>query len=111
MEKYIVTADTYCGGYGTEITLFGIFDTENEALKFIMDNPVVKYKGLYSDEDSFDFFRFYEKCKTEKIYAECEPLKSRRYVGERTLSKEEYALKHYIQKFNGTALYLGGYAE
>lgn len=110
MEKYIVTADTYCGGYGTEITLFGIFDTEAEALKFIMDNPKLKYNGLYG-EDEFDFFKFYEKWKTEKIYAECEPLKSRRYVGERTLSKEEFALKHYVQKFNGTALYLGGYVE
>jgi hypothetical protein len=111
MAKFIVTADTYQGGYGTEITLFGIFDTEAEALKFILENSVQTTQGCYDYEDTFDFFKYYEKEKTVKIYEEGPyGLKSRKYVGDRTISKEEYAMR-YIQKFDGKPLYLGGYVE
>ena len=110
MHKFIVTANTYSGGYGVEVTLFGIFDTKEEAIKSILNEPVRHFNGLYG-EDTFDFFRYYEKCKVEKIFAENEFAKTRKYVGERTLSKEEYAEKHYIQEFTGEPLYIDGYVE
>ena len=109
MKKFIVTANTYSGGYGVEITLFGIFDTKEEAIKSILEEPVRHFTGLYG-EDSFDFFQYYEKYKTEKIFAENEFGKTRKYVGDRTLSKEEWAEK-YIQEFTGEPLYIDGYVE
>lgn len=33
MELYVVTADTYEDSYGAEITLFGVFDTEEKAIE------------------------------------------------------------------------------
>lgn len=33
MELYVVTADTYEDYWGAEITLFGVFDTEEKAIK------------------------------------------------------------------------------
>lgn len=111
MAKFIVTADTYQYAYGMEITLFGIFDTEAEALKFILENPVQSIQDVHGGEDTFDFFKYYEKQKTVKVYEEGPyGLKSRKYVGDRTVSKEEYAMR-YIQKFDGKPLYLGGYVE
>jgi hypothetical protein len=111
MTKFIVTADTYQWAYGTEITLFGIFDTEAEALKFILENPVQSVQGDYNCMDTFDFFKYYEKEKTIKVYREGpNGFKSRKYVGDKTVSKEEYAMR-YIQKFDGKPLYLGGYVE
>ena len=109
MKKYIVTANTYSGGYGVEVTLFGIFDTKEEAIKSILEEPVRNIKYIYGNY-SFDFFKYYEKCKTEKIFAENENMKTRKYVGERTLSKAEWAEK-YIQEFTGEPLYIDGYVE
>ena len=110
MSKFIVTANTYSGGYGVEVTLFGIFDTKEEAIKSILDEPVRHFNSLYG-EDSFDFFRYYERGKTEKIFAENEFGKTRKYVGERTLSKEEFVEKHFIQEFTGEPLYIDWYVE
>lgn len=31
MKVYVLTADTYCGGYGSSIELFGVFSTEEKA--------------------------------------------------------------------------------
>ena len=33
MKVYVLTADTYNGGWGTEIELFGVFSTEEKAQK------------------------------------------------------------------------------
>lgn len=33
MDLYVVTANTYEDSYGAEITLFGVFDTEEKAIK------------------------------------------------------------------------------
>jgi hypothetical protein len=33
MKVYVLTADTYCGGYGSSIELFGVFSTEEKAIE------------------------------------------------------------------------------
>ena len=95
-EKYIVVANTY-SYYACRITVFGIFDTEKEAINFIINNPVQKISaecaGLWDADDkedvSFDFFE---------------------YIDHTNETKEEYA-KRFIKTFNGVPLLVGQYSE
>jgi len=118
---FLVIADTYTGGYGTELTLFGVFPTEKEAVNFILNEPVKKFcSGFYpnGEEDfgTFDFLKYYESEKTRYIYeSQGSPknLGSRTPMiptGQRTMPKEEYVLR-YIKEFNDKPIYLGGYCE
>ena len=50
MAKYLIIADTYNRPYGCEYTLFGIFDSHEEAVKWILDNPVV-YTSAPDEEE------------------------------------------------------------
>ena len=115
MAKYLVIANTYGHAYGCELTLFGIFDTQEEALKWILEHPKVCLYASESDEEDqyeewFDFFEDYdEELGGMKNY-------SRRSMWGNPvipMTKEEYILgrKHYIHRFNGEPLYLGGYCE
>ena len=96
-EKYLVIADTYMGGYGVEYYLFGIFDTEKEAINFVMENPIIEFRKEtitnYEGENAFNFFYDYDICPVEWS------------------SKEEYITRKYIKKFSGNPLYLGAYIE
>lgn len=108
--KYLVIADTYQYGYGCEYSLFGIFDTRDEAIKWIIDNPVIvvdepDLENGY-DGEKFFFFHNYEEGKGyfhlgrngERIYKE--------------MSKEEYVQRmRFIHEFNGEPMYIGGYQE
>jgi len=58
---YIVSANTYSGSYGLELTLFGIFNSKEEAVKWIIDHPKHKQKDMYGDEEEFDFFKYFER--------------------------------------------------
>ena len=112
MTKYLVIANIYPYGYGTDSTLFGIFDTKEEAVQWILEHPV--HETEY--EETFDFFEFYEKDKIVSIYEHIgdttnltlRPRKTK--IGERTLLKEEYA-ERYIKEFDGSPLCVGFYAE
>ena len=112
MKKYLIITDIYPYGYGTETVLFGIFDTKEEAVKWILEHPIQKTEY----EEPFNFFEFYEEDKIVAIYEHIgettnltmRPRKSK--VGERTLSKEEYAEK-YIKEFDGSPILVGFYAE
>ena len=98
MKKYLVIADTYLRAYGAEYTLFGIFDTKEEAVQFILN-----YQPT-DDFDQFDFFAGFEEGKGEVHY---------RRHGEKwyvPVTKEAYALR-YIEEFDGKPLYIGGYQE
>ena len=64
---FLVIADTYTGGYGTELTLFGIFPTKKEAVRFIVDNPVQMIM-CHDWKEEYDFFQYYDKEKVQKIY-------------------------------------------
>ena len=111
MAKYIITADTYQHGYGSEITFFGIFDSKEDAINWIVNNPIHKV-----NHETFDFFSLYDYYKTVNIYEEPKDLTSSGFrerrvkIGERTLSKEEYA-ENFVNEFNGSPVYLGGYVE
>ena len=96
-EKYLVIADTYGGGFGVEYYLFGIFDTEKEAIDFVMENPTIEFRKKiitdYTGENIFSFFYEYN----------VDP--------NRWSSKEEFITRKYIKKFSGNPLYLGAYIE
>ena len=110
MKKYLVIADTYPHAYGAEYTLFGIFDTREEAIDWIIKHPVVVIGDVMdetvesNDEVFFDFFKYYEEEKGiyhfnrqgEKIY--------------RFTTKEDYA-SQYILEYEGGPKYIGGYRE
>ena len=111
MTKYLVMADIYPYGYGSEVVLFGVFNTKEEAIQWIISNPIQKTDY---EEESFDFFETYEAQKEVAIYEEHQDTRSLRprkvAVGMRVLSKEEYAEK-YIKEFDGSPLLVGFYAE
>jgi hypothetical protein len=112
MTKYLVIANIYPYGYGIDNTLFGIFNTKEEAVQWIINNPTHEM----GEEKPFDFFEWYEEEKVVDIYEyigettklHLRPRKTK--TGERTISKEEYAEK-YIREFDGSPLCVGFYVE
>lgn len=94
MSKYLVIANAYDRPYGAYIYLFGIFDTEEDALNYIFENPIVRFGYDYYTEQPylFDFFEEYSE------------------LGD--IDQKEFA-KRYIKEYTGTdnPIYLGGYAE
>lgn len=113
MTKYLVIANVSQSAYSLESTLFGIFNSKEEAVQWIINNPIHKIDSSLCYRP-FDFFEWYEDEKEVKIY-ESRPsangLRPRKVaMGTRTLSKEEYAEK-YIKTFDGSPLCVGSYAE
>lgn len=101
-KKYLVIANTFTGSYGAEFTLFGIFDTEEEAIKFIMEHQTISlgkefvgcdYNGdeIYG-EHIFNFFEYYKPTKFDN-------------------TKENYARRRYIKVFDNNPICVGGYEE
>ena len=113
--QYLITANTYDGGYGLELTLFGIFPTRGDATKWILEHPVVEWfgpKDHYGQQRlySYNFLEFYSKHSMQKVYEE-DPVTGRMVqVGMRKFSQEEY-VQQYISEFNGEPILLGMYAE
>ena len=114
MAKYLVIADTYQYGYGCEYTLFGIFDSREEALKWILENPRVCIAASESDEEDkyeeyFDFFKDYDE-ERGGIYRYRRSLKGNEFI---PMTKEEYILGECrsIHDFRGDPRYIGGSAE
>ena len=103
--KYLVIADLSKIAYSINNFLFGIFDTKEEAVQWIINNPYHE-----TSDGDFNFFEFYEGNKTVNIYEEIGEhgsLRPRRTkVGERMMSKEEYA-EMYIREFDGSPLSIG----
>lgn len=103
--KYLVIADLSKIAYSINNFLFGIFDTKEEAVQWIINNP-----SHETSDGNFDFFEFYEGNKIINIYEEIGEhgsLRPRRTkVGERIMSKEEYA-EMYIREFDGSPLSIG----
>lgn len=107
MTRYIVTADIYTG-FGCEIYFFDVFNSQEEAVKWIINNPIHEIDGT-----PFDFFRDYERYKVVDIYEESGPrtprgASCRLKTGSRIKSKEEYARK-FVQPLLGAPIFLGGY--
>lgn len=112
MTKYLVIADVSMQSYSTETTLFGIFDSKEEAVQWIINNPTHEINSYLCG--TFNFFEWYEDEKQVEVF-ESRPsangFRPRKVVvGMRTLSKEEYAEK-YIKEFDGSPLCVGYYAE
>lgn len=96
MKKYLVIADTYEAGYGVEYHLFAICDTEEEALQWILNHPVVHFtrKGWSGiEEHAFSFLKYYDENKNH-------------------ITKEEYIKRCYISEFTeNTPMFIGDYIE
>lgn len=110
MKKYLVIAQTY-NGWGAEYHLFAICDSEEEAIKFVMDNPVQQI-----GEETFDFFNDYEKQKVRGIYEDRSEMSKPNFrmkirISENIISKEEYVKEQFIIEFNNSPIYIGGYIE
>lgn len=98
MEHYLVTANTYTGGYGLELTLFGVFPTKEAALEWIMNHQEVHWISGSERHELFNFFEHYDKQKYLRVYEEQSDGRML-YVGSRTQTKDEYALAHYVTCF------------
>ena len=112
MTKYLIIADVSQHSYSTENILFGIFDSKEEAVQWIVNNPTHEINSYLCS--TFNFFEWYEDEKQVEVF-ESSPsangLRPRKVVvGMRILSKEEYAEK-YIKTFDGSPLCVGFYAE
>lgn len=64
MGLYIVTADTYDGGYGAEISLLGIYSNKIDALKrkrYLEDTHGyhIRVEKVYLDEDIEEYLGGY----------------------------------------------------
>ena len=112
MTKYLVIADVSQHSYSTENILFGIFSTKEEAVQWIINNPIHELNSYLCG--TFDFFEWYENDKQVEIVERQPSVNGLRprstVVGMRTLSKEEYAEK-YIKEFDGSPLCVGSYAK
>lgn len=110
MEKYIVVADTYGLGYGAEFYFFGMFNTKEEAIKWIIDNPEHSIEDSYdpNTKTTFNFFERYHEGMTKRIFKE---INGRyQHIEDRPVTIEMYCEK-FIKEFNGTPVYIGGYIE
>ncbi len=113
MKKYLVIADTYRRAYGCEYTLFGIFDTREEAIKWIIEHPVhcmeqPDYDNGY-DGEFFDFFEGYVEGKGAVRYG-----RRNEPVTYTPMTKEEYIggrRRSFIHEFTGEPMFIGGYQE
>lgn len=110
MAKYIVVADTYNLGYGSEFYVFGIFDTEEDAINWIMNNPEHSIEDSYDPDTKtiFNFFDNYREGMTQRIFKEING--QIKYVGDRTIDRAEYC-ERFIKKFDNKPVYVGGYIE
>lgn len=110
MAKYIVIADTYDLGYDAEFYVFGIFDTEEEAINWIMNNPEHSIEDSYDPDTKtiFNFFDNYREGMTQRIFKEING--QIKYVGDRTIDRTEYC-ERFIKKFDNKPIYVGGYIE
>lgn len=86
-DKYLVVADTYYS-YGCWLYLFGIFDTEREAVKWVLTHRKVKVREYAGEVEKYNFF--------EHKYQE--------------FSDKDWA-KRFVKKYDGNPTYLGGYIE
>ena len=112
MTKFLVITDVSQHSYSTENVLFGIFNSKEEAVQWIINNPIHELNSYFCG--TFNFFEWYEDEKQVEVFESRPSVNGIRShtvaVGTRTLSKEEYVEK-YIKEFDGSPLCVGFYAE
>lgn len=96
MKKYLVIANTYNATYGVEYHLFAIKDTEEEAIQWVLNHPVVhvtRNNWGRIEEVEFSFFKNYGKIK-------------------KNITKEEFVKELYIHEFTeNTPMFIANYIE
>ena len=109
MKKYLIIADTYPRAYGVEYHLFGIFDTREEAVDWILNHPIVVMGDVMDPEDEEGAFDFFENYDSENHRAVLYRNRNGEIVYE-PMSRESYAMR-YVVEFNGSPMHIGGYQE
>lgn len=96
MKKYLVIADTYNASYSCEYHLFAIKDTEEEAVQWILNHPIIhvtRNNWGRLEEVEFSFFKYYGKIR-------------------KNTTKEEFVKELYVHEFTeDTPMFIGSYIE
>lgn len=99
MKKYLVIVDAARQSYSTNSQLCGIFDTEDEAIKWVLNNQTIMVTDDRGDEyqftirlKNFDFnlYKWVEIPQSEL---------------------REFIREHYIVEFDGSPICVGFYEE
>lgn len=99
--KYLIIANIASQNYAIDNMLFGIFDHKEEAIQYIIDNPVYSFNEF----ETFDFFENYSENKYFEVFDRDQDTFFRF-----KLTKEQYA-ERYIQEFNNSPISVGCYYE
>lgn len=99
MKKYLVVVEAARESYSTNSQLCGIFDTEDEAIEWVLNNPTIMVTDGRGDKFQFTI--------NLKKYNH----KLRKWVEIPQSELREFIRKHYIVEFDGTPVCVGFYEE
>ena len=99
MKKYLVIVEAARQCYSTNRQLCGIFNTEDEAIEWVLNNPTIMVADGYGDE-----YQFTIRLKNFNFNL-------RKWVEIPQSELREFIRKHYIVEFNGSPVCVGFYEE
>ena len=99
MKKYLVIVEAARQSYSTNSQLCGIFNTEDEAIEWVLNNPTITVTDGRGDE-----FQFAIKLRNYD-------LNLRKWVQIPKSELREFIRKHYIVEFDGSPICVGFYEE
>ena len=99
MKKYLVIVEAARRSYSTNSQLCGIFNTEDEAIEWVLNNPTITVTDGYGDE-----YQFTIKLKNFDYNL-------REWVEIPQSELREFIRKHYIVEFDGSPICVGFYEE
>ena len=99
MKKYLVIVEAARQSYSTNSQLCGIFNTEEEAIEWVLNNPTI----MVTDgcRDSFEF----------TIKLDTFDYNLRKMVKVPQSELRDFIRKHYIVEFDGSPICVGFYEE
>lgn len=99
MKKYLVVVEAARESYSTNSQLCGIFDTEDEAIEWVLNNPTIMVTDGRGDKFQFTI--------NLKKYNH----KLRKWVEIPQSELREFIRKHCIVEFDGSPVCVGFYEE
>lgn len=99
MKKYLVIIDAARQGYSTNSQLCGIFNTEDEAIEWVLNNPTIMVTDGRGDK-----YQFTIKLKNFDFNL-------REWVKIPQSELREFIREHYIVEFDGSPICVGFYEE
>lgn len=99
MKKYLVIVEAARQSYSTNSQLCGIFDTEDEAIEWVLNNPTIMVTDGRGDKFQFTI--------NLKKYNH----KLRKWIEIPQSELREFIRKHCIVEFDGSPVCVGFYEE